>query len=202
MLDGLRFKQLLVSFLRRATGRTQAGFPAGWISHSSPSSNVRSRSASLRTNQPRHSSWRSALRSSRRSGPTLYLPHGVVGSDYTAPESTATERTGKVPLDGMSATSSGSSSTTRAREAWAPRAGRPPSRRGTSRPLVLPLKARWSRRASSPPQAKRRAAITTADGTRWRGAIQSGYLVRGKGSSMTVGGPARTKAELQWQPYL
>ena len=29
-----------------------------------------------------------------------------------------------------------------------------------------------------------------------------GYLVRGKGSSMTVGGPARTKAELQWQPYL
>ena len=35
-----------------------------------------------------------------------------------------------------------------------------------------------------------------------RGAIQSGYLVHGKGSSMTVGGRARTKAELQWPPYL
>jgi hypothetical protein len=74
--DGLRFKQLIVSFLRRAIGRTQAGFPTSRVSHPSSSSNVRSRPASPRSNQPRHSSWRSALRSSRRSGPTLCLPHG------------------------------------------------------------------------------------------------------------------------------
>ena len=38
--------------------------------------------------------------------------------------------------------------------------------------------------------------------SRRRGAIQSGYLVHGKGSSMTVGGLARTKAEPQWPPCL
>ena len=76
MLDGLRFKQPIVSFLRRATGRTQAGFPTSRVSHPSSSSSVRSWPASPRTNQPRRSSWRPGLRSSRRSGPTLCLPHG------------------------------------------------------------------------------------------------------------------------------
>jgi len=44
----------------------------------------------------------------------------------------------------------------------------PSSARYFASTLVLPLKARWSRRASSPPQAKRRAAFTTVDGTQAR----------------------------------